>query len=156
MDSNSQALNDVFLSFLSTIINKIWIKPERCRHLWRHLCNYGCHVNWLNTTWLTLILVLVLDSLGPFGAILSDLLSVSFHQPQTTQNRQVHAKQDVLQLYFIIHNNIIHFWEIEWIPMQSLINHSIREFPYIYKSRNATVNTNCKLGLPVVQIIQYN
>ena len=26
-----------------------------------------------------------------------------------TQNRQVHAKQEVGQLYFIIHNNIIYF-----------------------------------------------
>ena len=50
--------------------------------------------------------------------------------PQTTQNRQVHAKQEVSQLYFIIHNNIIYFWEIEWISIQSLINHPIQEFPY--------------------------
>ena len=50
--------------------------------------------------------------------------------PQTTQNRQLHAKQEVGQLYFIIHNNIIYFWEIEWISIQSLINHPILEFPY--------------------------
>ena len=41
---------------------------------------------------------------GPFRAILSDLSTV-----RTTQNRQVHAKQEVGQLYFIIHNNIIYF-----------------------------------------------
>ena len=50
--------------------------------------------------------------------------------PQTTQNRQVHAKQEVGQLYFIIYNSIVYFWEIEWIPIQSLINHPIQEFPY--------------------------
>ena len=47
----------------------------------------------------------VLCSLRPFGAILSDLSS---EWPQTTQNRQIHAKQEVGQLYFIIHN-IIYF-----------------------------------------------
>ena len=37
--------------------------------------------------------------------------------PQTTQNRQVHAKQKVGQpgqLYFIIHNSIIYF-EKRWV-----------------------------------------
>ena len=29
--------------------------------------------------------------------------------PQTTQNRQVHAKQEVSQLYFIIYNSIVYF-----------------------------------------------
>ena len=50
----------------------------------------------------------VLCSLRPFGAILSDLSSVT-KWPQTTQNRQIHAKQEVGQLYLIIHNNIIYF-----------------------------------------------
>ena len=42
----------------------------------------------------------------------------------------VHAKQEVGQLYVIIHNIVKYFWEIEWIPIQSLINHPIQEFPY--------------------------
>ena len=52
----------------------------------------------------------VMCSLRPFGAILSDLSSVRFSKwPQTTQNRQVHTKQEVGQLYLNIHNNIIYF-----------------------------------------------
>ena len=64
--------------------------------------------------------------------------------PQTTQNRQVHAKQEVGQLYFIIHNNIIYFWEIEWISIQNLINHPIQKFPYkvfIYACINCVTQT---------------
>ena len=53
----------------------------------------------------------VLCNLGLFGAILSDLSLVrnDAKWPPTTQSRQVHAKQEVSQLYFIIHNSMIYF-----------------------------------------------
>ena len=103
-------------------------------------------------------------SLSPFpisywGNLTEDKsLKMALNGPRTTQNRQVHAKQEVSQLYFIIHNNIIYFWEIEWIPIQSLIitryrsSHTITKSLYMHKSRSATVNTNCKLGLPVNRV----
>ena len=58
------------------------------------------------------VYLFVLCSLGPFGAIIYRRLGSPPNRskwPQTTQNKQVHAKQEVGQLYFIIHNNIIYF-----------------------------------------------
>ena len=44
----------------------------------------------------------------------STLISVKRSKwPQTAQNRQVHTNQKVGQLFSIIHNNIIYFWEIQ-------------------------------------------
>ena len=57
-------------------------------------------------------------------------LKIAPNGPNLHTNRQVHAKQEVGQLHFFIHNIIIYFWGIKWVPIQSLINHPIQEFPY--------------------------